>query len=181
MYVTKFVVFEKSEKIVVWNTYNLHEFQFSASDSKICVRYDDLTFKQLLSLFWNHFGTIWPCFSYWFLVSFWGYFHIKGYYQLTNASSDLTPFFLGFKLKELAEIRQFEPKNSHSSDTKVAWNPYEVSMALKTQANSTSANCGSSWFTTNHNKDVILNITKKLLGSLNSMPINFWVSITTQL
>ena len=126
MYVTKFVVFEKSEKIVVWNTYNLHEFKFSASDSKICVRYDNLKFKQLLSLFWNHFGTIWPCFSYWFLVSFWGYFHIKGYYQLTNTSSDLTPFFLGFKLKELAEIRQFEPKNSHSSDTKVAWNPYEV-------------------------------------------------------
>ena len=126
MYVTKFVVFEKSEKTVVWNTYNLHEFKFSASDSKICVRYDNLKFKQLLSLFWNHFGTIWPCFSYWFLVSFWGYFHIKGYYQLTNTSSDLTPFFLGFKLKELAEIRQFEPKNSHSSDTKVAWNPYEV-------------------------------------------------------
>ena len=56
-----------------------------------------------------------------------------------------------------------------------------ASMALKIQANSTSANCGSSWSTTNHNKDVILNITKKLLGSLNSMPINFWVSITTQL
>jgi hypothetical protein len=130
MYVTKFVVFEKSKKSVVWNTYNLHEFKFSASDSKICVRYDNLKFKQLLSLFWNHFGTIWPCFSYWFLVSFWGYFHIKGYYQLTNTSSDLTPFFLGFKLKELAEIRQFEPKNSHSSDTKMAWNPYEVKRTL---------------------------------------------------
>ena len=117
---------KKVKESVVWNTYNLHEFKFSASDSKICVRYDNLKFKQLLSLFWNHFGTIWPCFSYWFLVSFWGYFHIKGYYQLTNTSSDLTPFFLGFKLKELAEIRQFEPKNSHSSDTKVAWNPYEV-------------------------------------------------------
>ena len=99
MYVTKFAVFEKSKKTIVWNTYNLHEIKFSASDSKICVRYDNLKFKQLLSLFWNHFGTIWPCFSYWFLVSFWGYFHIKGYYQLTNTSSDLTPFFLGFNSK----------------------------------------------------------------------------------
>ena len=55
------------------------------------------------------------------------------------------------------------------------------SMALKIQVNSTVGISRSSWFTTNHNKDVILNITKKLLGSLNSMPINSWVSITTQL
>ena len=95
MYVTKFVVFEESRNTVVWNTYDLHEFKFSAPNSKICVRYDNLKFKQLLSLCWNHFGTIWPCFSYWFLVSFWEYFHIRGYYQLTNTSSDLTSFFLG--------------------------------------------------------------------------------------
>ena len=39
-------------------SHDLHEFKFSASDSEICVTYDNLKFKQLLSLFWNHFGTI---------------------------------------------------------------------------------------------------------------------------
>ena len=126
MYVTKFFVFEKVKKLLFGILRICMNLNFQLLTLKFA--WDTITWSS--SNFWVYFGTILEpfdhVFSYWFLVSFWGYFHIKGYYQLTNTSSDLTPFFLGFKLKELAEIRQFEPKNSHSSDTKVAWNPYEV-------------------------------------------------------
>ena len=39
----------------------------------------------------------------------------------------------------------------------------------------------SHYLNRNHNKEIILITTKKLLSSLNSMSIDIWVPITTQL